>query len=354
MAKAKKLPSGSWRVLVYDYTDENGKRHYQSFTSDDPSAKGKREAEYAAAEYAKTKESKQRPETLSFSEALEKYIVIKSNILSPSTIREYRRMQANYYQNLNELPLRKLNQALIQTWVNQFAVTHSPKTVRNAHGLLTAVLDLYYPSLVLRTSLPQKVKPTLYVPTDDDIKRLLAHFRESDTNMEIAVYLAAFGTLRRSEICGLTAGDVSGSVIHVNKALVKDAQKNWQLKTTKTVSSDRYVEMPGFVIELLPHSGRLVTINPDQVSDRFRAGLKALNLPPFRFHDLRHYAASIMHALGVPDQYIMSRGGWSSDQTLKNIYRGTIQSYTEQFTARTLSHFDNMQHEMQHDKQKTP
>ena len=26
MAKAKKLPSGKWRALVYDYTDSNGKR----------------------------------------------------------------------------------------------------------------------------------------------------------------------------------------------------------------------------------------------------------------------------------------------------------------------------------------
>ena len=30
MAKAKKLKSGSWRCLVYDYTDASGKRHYKS------------------------------------------------------------------------------------------------------------------------------------------------------------------------------------------------------------------------------------------------------------------------------------------------------------------------------------
>ena len=34
MAKAKKLPSGKWRALVYDYTDSNGKRKYQSFTAE--------------------------------------------------------------------------------------------------------------------------------------------------------------------------------------------------------------------------------------------------------------------------------------------------------------------------------
>lgn len=35
MPRKKKgvLPSGSVRVQVYDYTDDSGKRHYQSFTA---------------------------------------------------------------------------------------------------------------------------------------------------------------------------------------------------------------------------------------------------------------------------------------------------------------------------------
>ncbi|MCI9448986.1 MAG: hypothetical protein HFE30_01870 [Clostridiales bacterium] len=34
MAKAKKLPRGSWRVLVYTVTDASGKRKYESFTAE--------------------------------------------------------------------------------------------------------------------------------------------------------------------------------------------------------------------------------------------------------------------------------------------------------------------------------
>lgn len=33
MATAKKLPSGSWRCLVYTGTDINGRRKYKSFTA---------------------------------------------------------------------------------------------------------------------------------------------------------------------------------------------------------------------------------------------------------------------------------------------------------------------------------
>ena len=46
MAKAKKLPSGQWRVLAYAGKDPGSKRRYKSFT-----AGTKRKAELAAMEW---------------------------------------------------------------------------------------------------------------------------------------------------------------------------------------------------------------------------------------------------------------------------------------------------------------
>ncbi len=76
-------------------------------------------------------------------------------------------------------------------------------------------------------------------------------------------------------------------------------------------------------------------------------------MPPYRFHDLRHYSASIMHAMGVPDQYIMKRGGWSNDRVLKDIYRGTVADYEEKFVCMTNAYFENMHHKLQHRNEKT-
>ena len=344
MAKAKKLPSGKWRALVYDYTDAQGKRHYESFTADT-----KKEAEYLAAEFAVSKKTKGKNAEMSFKDALDKYCSLKSNVLSPSTIRGYKIMIRNSYNSILNVPLKSFNTDMVQAWINEYSTDHSPKSVKNAHGLLSAVLDTFAPEIHFKSTLPQQIKKDLYVPSDNDIKALLGYFACNDKDMEIAVYLAAFGTLRRSEVCALTAEDVHGNTISVNKAMVK-ATSGWVIKTTKTVSSTRTIEMPQFVIDKLPSSGRLVNLMPDKVTTHFEGALKRLNIVHFRFHDLRHYAASIMHAIGVPDQYIMQRGGWSSDHTLKAIYRGTIGEYTQKYNTMTLQHFDNMQHEMQHKK----
>lgn len=85
MAKAKKLPSGAWNVSVYSHS-ENGKRKYISFTRI-----SKAEVELKAAEYRNTKH-RRRYVDLTVAEAIDGYISSKDGVLSPSTIRGYRRM----------------------------------------------------------------------------------------------------------------------------------------------------------------------------------------------------------------------------------------------------------------------
>lgn len=336
MAKAKKLPSGSWRCQVYDYTDDKGKRHYKSFTG-----KTKREAEHYAAEYADTKKEKPKILRITVGKAIDNYIEIKSNVLSPSTVRGYKVIRRNHCKDIESILLEDLTQEMVQIWVNSLAVEKDAKTVKNAHGLLSATLSVYLPDLTLRTSLPKKQKEIPYIPTENDIRLIVEYLKENDTEMLKAVYLSAFGTLRRSEICALTGEDIEGNVIHVHSALVVDDSANWIKKTTKTASGDRYIPMPEFVINLLPKSGLVVSINPTIITKRFASILKKLEIPHFRFHDLRHYSASIMHAIGIPDQYIMQRGGWSSDNVLKAVYRNTMDDYTKKFSDQINNYFEN-------------
>ena len=339
MATAKKLPSGSWRVKTYFGKDSNGKNIYKSFT-----APTKKEAERLASQcrnnYDREHFGEISDETIG--KVVDKYIEAKKNILSPATVRGYMSVRNNLIEEISSLEVKALKSANTQVWIGHLSANHSPKTVRNAYGLLTAALEMFYPDKSLRVQLPQKENKQLYVPTDDDIKMILDYFKEYDYDMYIACLLSAFGTLRRSELCALTSEDVEGNVISINKAMIKDVSGNWILKTTKTTSSTRMVEFPQFVIDALPKEGRLVNITPSRVSDRFIKTLKKLDRRDFRFHDLRHYSASVMHAIGVPDVYIMERGGWKSDNTLKKIYRGKMDDYQRKFTDITNNHFSGI------------
>lgn len=348
MAKAKKLPSGSWRCQVYDYTDDKGKRHYKSFTCDDPSPAGRRKAECMAAQYAQDKETRSRSEK-TFGQALTDYIAMREPVVSPRTILNYKRLQDKDLKVLCDIKIADITQEQIQEFVNQDAKSHSPKTVRDNHGLVAAVIKQERPEFALNTVLPKPVRTQLYIPSDEDVKKLIK--LAANTDLELPILLAAFGPMRRGEICALDAENISGNVVHVCKNMVLSPDHTWVIKAPKSYAGDRFIDYPDFVAEKWKHlSGRITKLSPDNITTRFSRLLKSSGIPHFRFHDLRHYSASIQHALGIPDAYIMSRGGWGNDGVLKNVYRHAMTGKAQEMNKIANTYFSDMQHEMQHEK----
>ena len=342
--KKNQLPSGNYRVQVYDYTDVDGKKHYKSFT-----APSKKLAKLAAAEWEANKGQQIcTPENLTVCEAVGRYMDIKSGVLSPSTMRGYAAMKKHYFSGtLGRLQLADVRSQDVQLWISDLAVHLSPKTVKNAYGLLSAALDMFAPELHIKVTLPQKQKPSLYCPNDQDVHLLLEHIK--GTELELAVLLAAFGPLRRGEISALTDKDLSGNCIIVRHSMVRSPDNEWIIKPPKTTDSARSIELPAFVIEKLKkRKGNLVPLNPDCISNRFRRTLSQLDIPRFRFHDLRHYSASIMHSIGVPDQYILQRGGWTTDGVMKSVYRNVIDLEAAKQNKKINRHFEEVSHEVSH------
>ncbi len=344
MKKSKKskgkLPSGNYRKNRLDYIDADGKKHWKSFT-----APTMEEVDLMIAAWKLGRDKEEKRNDLTISEAVRRYIDAKKHVLSPSTLKLYNSILRTHIEpvRLGSIYLGDLQTKDLQIWVSDLSVEHSPKSVRNINCLVKSSVEMFNPDFRYRVTLPQAVKPELYCPSDQDVRRLLDEIKETDEEMYRAVLLAAFGPLRRSEICALTSADFHGNTVTVNKALVYDEVGNLTMKTTKTTSSTRTVELPDFVIKAMKGiEGRVVASAPDVLSNRFKRTVARIGGPKFRFHDLRHYAASIMHAIGVPDQYIMQRGGWATDNVMKRVYRNVIDVEQRKQPRRINEHFKNI------------
>lgn len=336
MATAKKLPSGKYRCLVYTGKGTDGKREYKSFTADT-----KKEAEYKASQFLMEMNTHKKEENKNlFCDELSRYISSKENVLSPSTIKGYKnieRMLKKNYADFYNMQVSDITQDHVQYVINSLAKSKSPKTVRNYHGLISAILGS---NLRLNTTMPQKVQPELYIPSDSEIKALVSSVKE--TELEIPVLLGAFCMMRRGEICGLSMSDINGNTIHIHHSLVLGPDKQWHLKAPKTTTSDRYIEAPDFVIERIKEMGHITNLNPHSITIMFERILAKNNIPHFRFHDLRHYSASIRHALGIPDAYIMDYGGWCSDKVLKAVYRHAMSDRKKEMSDKANNHFKSL------------
>ena len=312
MATAKKLPSGNWRVLVYTGTS-SGKRQYKSFT-----APTKKQAEYDAAVFGvRLKRASSSP---TVGEAIDRYIDSKSDVLSPKTIKEYRGIRKRSFQTIAGKRVDMLTDEQVQEEINLMSRTLSPKTVRNVYALLVSSMRMFKADFNPAISLPQRTKTEMLIPQDDAVKSLLSACTGA---LHTAILLSAVLGLRRSEICALEWRDLRDGRLHVNKAMVLNADKQWVIKTTKTTSSTRSLELPNVVIEYfdtLPKNERIVPVTPDGITYRFIELRDKLHLT-VRFHDLRHHYASTLLEMGVPDLYAMRRMGHATPNMLKAVYQ---------------------------------
>lgn len=340
MATAKKLPSGSWRVQVFShYETKNGKKvpRYKSFTSKDPSARGRREAEQKAAEWAYTRE--ERPAAISIADAVERYLVAKEGVLSPASVRAYRSYQRNHFDEIGSMMIHDVNKAKLQLWVSALAQKLQPKTVKEIVMLLSSVYHLET-GRQLDLTIPSPSPKEQHTPSDAEVKALLESV--AGTDLEIAISLSAFCSLRRGEICALTSMDIHDGFIFVSRSVVRDQYGDWVTKEPKTPGSVRAVPIPERIQKMIAgKNGKIVAYTPDKLTKKFIQACKRAGLQ-FRFHDLRHYYASTAHYLGVPDAYIMANGGWISDSVMKRVYREALQDKRKEENDKIMDHMSKI------------
>lgn len=300
MASVEKLPSGNWRAVAYLGRDENGKKIRKTFT-----VETKWKALKAAEEYT-NRHTNRLSKDMTVGDAIDSYIAVKNNILSPTSIESYKRIRNNRLQSLMDIPLNKLQ---VQRAVNADAARLSPKSIRSAHGLLSAALKMFMPDFALNTTLPVKQALIKNLPTPE-----LVYETVKETDIELPCLLAMWLSLRMSEIRGLQYRDISDNVLTVQRSMVTVNGQHILKDQTKTYGSTRRLKLPEYIIALIQKPEEaldtdfIITLSGQAIYKRFTRLMKKQGIT-MTFHDLRHLNASIMLALGVPDKYAMERGG---------------------------------------------
>lgn len=216
------------------------------------------------------------------------------------------------------------------------------RTALNA-GMREGVVSRNVASLADPQPMPAYSVEPLTVPL---ARRLLVAFQGDRLEALFTVGLAL--GLRRSEALGLVWEhvDLEGGTLSVQRTLQR-VNGGFRFMEPKNERSRRTIRLPGPIVRVLREHrarqcqerllagaawrggqwGNLVfsdevgePLHGSLVTRRFQRLLALSGLPPMRYHDLRHGAASLMAALGVPVRVAMDILGHAQISTTMNIY----------------------------------
>lgn len=307
--KPRQLKSGKWNIQL--------RAEGQSITEDT--------AELcvikAQAIRSKFLQGKSSSPGITLTQAIDKYIADRSNILSPSTIRGYRMIQKHRFQSVMNKEVGSVTNW--QAVVNAEAELCSAKTLRNSWLFLKTVHSTCGIKLP-NVALPQIIRRELPWLDYTQLVAFLEVIR--DEPCELAALLALH-SLRRSEVLAVTPNKIKDGYIYVEGSSVFDEDNVLVAKeTNKNTTSRRKVKI------VIPRLSELVE-NYDGAPDEpfvkcyantLREQINRLceenNLPKVGVHGLRRSFASLAHHLGWSEHSVMQAGGWSDYEVVHEIY----------------------------------
>lgn len=335
MPRARKIPSGRWRAQLYIgsmIVDGKRKQITKSFVADT-----KHEAEYLALAYQKA-HGRVAVADMTLNDAIDKYIGMRDKTLSPSTVRGYRAIQNGVLREISDTRLKDLDTEVFQRWVNSHAYDRSAKTLRNAVSFAVSAVRTVDGSFNVTVTFPTRIRKRSHIPTRAEIDALCD--ATTNENTRKAILLAAFCSLRRSEACALTLDDIDfdRATITVSKSMVESPDGFVLKPYPKTEESNRTVPAPQPVLDAM-RSGP-ITCTPNAITRSFDKTVKRAGLPHIRYHDLRHFFASYLHAKGIPDAYVEKFGGWKQgSDVMKRIYREAIEDEEKRNAEKVIEIF---------------
>jgi integrase len=211
----------------------------------------------------------------------------------------------------------------------------SPKTVRNAAGVLHAALEQAVKDRTLAVNAahaagrPKASAPEMRTYSPDQVQRLFEAARGD--SLEALYVLAITAGLRQGELLALRWQDVDlvGARLSVTATLEQRRRYPARLTPPKTPRSRRQVLLSAAALEALGRrrGAQKVAVLPtayvfarpdgspmsgNYVYKRWRRLAQLAQVPVLRFHDLRHTAASLMLGRGVHPKLVSEMLGHAS------------------------------------------
>lgn len=261
--------------------------------------------------------------TGSVDDYISKYISDKEKqikpVISPATIRGYESIQRNLSEDFKALNFFDVTNDDIQNEIKRYGKTRSPKTTKNAYGLISALFAEYRHDLVLSIKLPHSEPKAEYEPTTQDIQRILEYVKGSPYS--VALQLAALG-LRRGEVCALELSNLSDdNVLTIDKDMVFDKHNKLVTKKPKTEASVRRILIPRSLADEIRLQGFVYSGYPNSISRYLHRVQDVLGIPRFRLHKMRAFCVAYLHKEGFSEEQIMAYGGWATASIMKQAYR---------------------------------
>lgn len=269
--------------------------------------------------------------SVSVRDAFNSFIRKNEKIFSPSTIKGYHSVYRCFFSRYADRKVTSIMQKDLQSYISENASNLSSKTLMNRVRLFIQFMTPYVPEAKnWQFRMPPVKKYEIYIPTKDEVEQLLAYAHQEFPEYELPIMLGAFCGLRRSEIGALSYDDVDleKKTVTVSKAVVLDSSRAFVKKMPKSYAGFRSVplsdRMVQFIRERQKIELRLITVNPEQITDHFPAILQGSGVHHMRFHDLRHFFASYLVTLNIPDLYAIRLTGHSTTSMLQRVYQHTM------------------------------
>lgn len=267
-----------------------------------------------------------KPETLTLRNAMDLYINARSNVLSPSTIRGYKKIRDLRFQSVIDRTVSDISNW--QDIINAESQSVSAKTIKNSWGLVKSAIESIG-GTVPKVTLPQIIRQEHEFLQPDQITMLLEAIKGEKHEL---VFLLGLHGLRSSEILGIDAKqNLTENTIRIRGSKVQTETQRGAVKyvykpTTKNESSRRDVPV------MIPRLKDIIKCNSSEdlqkmIPDHPEASRIRLNrickdngLPVVGLHGLRHSFASLCYHLGISEAQTMRFGGWNDPAVMRRIY----------------------------------